>query len=498
LNLRGRRAKTKARWRTPDMPNFFRLEKHMRAMRRTLVMLTTTLVVLCIGMASAAAQTARDMISSRTLENGLDVIVIPSNTVPITTIEITVKNGAFTEPPEFNGLSHLYEHMFFKGNAVIPNQEAYLRRMRELGIVFNGTTSTERVNYFFTLPSDNLEAGLVFMRDAITTPKFDSSEFEKEKQVVLGEVDRNESSPYYEFNMEMNEKVWFAHPTRKDPLGDRDTITTATIDKMNTMKDRYYMPNNSVLVISGDVQPAKAFELAQKHFGAWEKGPDPFVRNPVPKHPPLSGVKQVIVQKPVKVPYLEFVWHGPSVGDDPKATFAADVLSYIIGQPTSKFHKNLVESGIVLGASIGYYTQAHTGPITLSAQAEPAKLEAAIPALLAELEKLDDPDYFTDEQLQNAKTILAIQDRFSREKISSFTHTVSFWWAVAGLDYYLDYVENLQAVTREDIVKYVRDYIFAKPYVAGVLLSPETASQSGLDEAKLKSLTKVVPAAEAQ
>lgn len=467
----------------------------MLAMRRSLALFAAILTALTLVSVPASAQSARDMIESKTLSNGLEVVVIPSPTVPIATIEITVKNGAFTEPPEFNGLSHLYEHMFFKGNAVIPNQEAYLRRVRQLGIVFNGTTSTERVNYFFTLPSDNLEKGLIFMRDAITTLKFDQGEFENEKEVVLGEVDRNESSPYYWFNRAMNEKTWYAHPTRKDPLGDRQTIKDATVSMMRKMKDLYYVPNNSVLVISGDVEPEAAFALAERYFSKWEQGPDPFELKPIPRHPPLSGRKYVVMERQVQVPYLEFVWHGPSVDDDPQATFAADVLSYILSQPTSKFQKALVESGLTLGASLGYYTQAHTGPITMSAQVEPDKLEAAIPALLAELERLDDPDYFTDEQLQNAKTILAIQDRFGREKISSFTHTVSFWWAVAGLDYYLDYVDNLKAVTRDDIVRYVRQYIFDKPYVAGALLSPEAAEATGMSVEKMKNLTRVLPPA---
>lgn len=464
-------------------------------MRRSIALFATFAFALTIGLASAQAQSARDMIQSQTLANGLEVVVIPSPAVPIATIEITVKNGAFTEPPEFNGLSHLYEHMFFKGNAVIPDQEAYLRRMRQLGIVFNGTTSTERVNYYFTLPSDKLEKGMVFMRDAITTPKFDAKEFEKEKKVVLGEVDRNESSPYYWFSRAMSEQVWFAHPTRKDPLGDRDTITTATVEKMRKMKDLYYVPNNSVLVISGDVEPSAAFAFAEKYFSKWKKGPDPFELKPIPRHPNLSGRKYVVLEKNVQVPYVQMVWHGPSVTSDPKATFAADVLSYILSQPTSKFQKSLVESGIVLGASLGYYTQAHTGPITMSAQVEPDKLQAAIPALLAELEKLDDPDYFTDEQLQNAKTILAIQDRFGREKISSFTHTVSFWWAVAGLDYYLDYVDNLRAVSRQDIVDYVRGYVFDKPYVTGVLISPEAAKATNTNSDQLKELTRILPPA---
>src|SRR4030042_5945535 len=82
------------------------------------------------------------------LDNGLEVISIENHTVPLVTISIAVKNGAYTEPPEYNGLSHLYEHMFFKGNKAIPNQEKYMERQRELGIVWNGGTSTEYVNYY--------------------------------------------------------------------------------------------------------------------------------------------------------------------------------------------------------------------------------------------------------------------------------------------------------------------------------------------------------------
>src|SRR5579884_1190995 len=126
-------------------------------------------------------------------KNGLQVLVVENHSLPLVTVEIAVKNGAMTEPPEYNGLSHLYEHMFFKANAVIPNQEAYLARMRELGMAWNGTTDTERVNYFFTTTSDHLKDAMVFMRDAIVSPLFDPKELEKERVVVTGEIDRNEA-----------------------------------------------------------------------------------------------------------------------------------------------------------------------------------------------------------------------------------------------------------------------------------------------------------------
>lgn len=433
-----------------------------------------------------------ELIQTRTMDNGLEVIVIPDPSLPIVTLEIAVKNGAFTETPELNGLSHLYEHMFFKANAVIPNQQAYMDRMRELGIVFNGTTSSERVNYFFTLPADNIEAGMEFMYNAITSTKFDPDEFEREKQVVIGEIDRAESSPYYEFGQAIDAELWNKYPSRKDSLGDRESVTNATVQQMQTMKDRYYVPNNSVLLIAGDVDADAAFKMADRMFSNWQKGDDPFAKWPTPEHPALEQNSYLVVENDIKVPQIQFSWHGPGVNADPVASYAADVLSFILSQPTSGFQKRLVETGLTLGAGISYYSQAHTGPINLSAQVPAENIDAAIRAMLIEIHKLANPEYFSNAQLQNAKTILEVQDVYGREKISSFAHTVSFWWATAGLDYYLKYVENLNAVTREDIADYVTNYILDKPFIMGVLLSPEQKEQLGLSDAALaKKVEKI-------
>src|SRR5262249_31162856 len=128
-----------------------------------------------------SAARAAPPIESHTAANGLTVLVVENHALPLITVEIAVKNGSMTEPPEYNGLSHLYEHMFFKANKAIPSQEAYLARIRELGISWNGSTSTERVNYFFTTTSDHYNDAMVFMRDAIVSPLFDAKELEKER-----------------------------------------------------------------------------------------------------------------------------------------------------------------------------------------------------------------------------------------------------------------------------------------------------------------------------
>ena len=442
--------------------------------------------------AESEAQDMRDIIHSQTLDNGLDVVVVPDSSLPIVTIELTVRHGAFAENEEFDGLAHLYEHMFFKGNQQIPNQEEYMARIRELGMVFNGTTSTERVNYFFTLPSENLSQGLEFMYHATTSPLFDEEEFEKEKEVVVGEDDRAKSSPHYWLREAVRELLWYEHPTRKHPLGQMDAVRAATVEQMQHIQDVYYVPNNSVILVAGDVEPAEAVAYVEQHFGGWERGEDPFEVEAVPEHPPLQETAVALVEESVQVPMFQLAWQGPSVGEDAGATHAADVLLYILAQPNSAFQQNLVESRIALGANKSYFTQRYGGQSSIGVQMQPENIREAIRATLWEVEKLSDPDYYTDEQLESAKTMLTVNDIYSREKTSSFAHTLTFWWATAGLDYYLDYIPNLQAVTRDDIARYVNDYIIDEPFVLGLLLSPEHREALEISEEELAEIVEEV------
>src|SRR5215470_2758484 len=180
-------------------------------------------LLITLAMAVAGRSTQPSQILQHSCKNGLTVLVVESHAVPLVTLEIAAKNGSMTEPPDYNGLSHLYEHMFFKGNAAIPSQEAYLARARELGMSWNGTTNTERVNYFFTTTADHLDDAMVFMRDAIISPLFDDKELAREREVVVGEIDRNLSTPSYYLWHEVTKHLFWKYPSRKDPLGDAKT-----------------------------------------------------------------------------------------------------------------------------------------------------------------------------------------------------------------------------------------------------------------------------------
>ena len=120
-----------------------------------------------------------------------------------------------------------------------PSQKAFLDRVNELGISFNGTTSDERVNYFFTLSKDKLGEGIDFMNSAIRYPLFDTAEMRRENPVVAGEFQRAESNPFFTLMDKSNREVWQDNYSRKNPIGDYKIIYSATAEKMNVIKNKY-------------------------------------------------------------------------------------------------------------------------------------------------------------------------------------------------------------------------------------------------------------------
>jgi zinc protease len=376
--------------------------------------------------------------------------------------------------------------MFFKANRAVANAEDYLRTIGQLGIAYNGTTREEVVDYYFTTTTPNLRIAMQFMRDSVRYPLFEQGEFEREREVVIGEIDRNESNPFFYLNKEMTARMFAKYTSRKNPLGNRQTVSTATTDMMRTIQGRYYVPNNSALVITGDVSPEEIFKMAQDLYGDWpRREKDPFVEFPLVEHPPLAKSEGAVITQPVQNVIINIGWHGPSIGKDNPSTYAADVFSFILTQPNSRFQRALVDTGLVNGVSIGYYTQRNVGPIQIFAQTSPEKAHAAIKAIYNEVSHFNDKDYFTDDQLESAKALLEADDLYSREKLSDYSHTLSFWWASTGLDYFRGYLGRLRATSRADISRYVTTYIQGKPHVGLALVSPDAQQKIKIEPAEL-------------
>jgi len=433
------------------------------------------------GAAAAAAPQPQTKFVNRQLANGLEMVVVEDHSIPLVTCELAVRNGSFTEPPELNGLSHLFEHMFFKANRASVAGESYLNTIDQLGIIYNGQTQEELVNYYFTTTSPNLPIAMRFMRDAVRYPLFDEGQFAQEREVVIGELDRHESNPFGFLQLEMNDRLFYKYPSRKNPGGNKQTVRGATTEMMRLIQGRYYVPNNSAIVVTGDVNPEAVFQLVQSMFGEWpRREKDPFVEFPLVEHPPLPKSEGAIIKQPVQNIIIELGWQGPSIGKDDASTYAADVFSFILRQPNSRFQRALVDTGLVSAVNLGYYTQRNVGPINIIAQTSPERARAAVRAIYNEVAHFNDRDYYTDEQLETAKALLEAEDLFSREKLSDYTHTISFWWASTGIDYFRGYLGNLRRTKRADISRYVTTYIQGKPHVGLALLSEDAAKASQL------------------
>ncbi|WP_259069767.1 M16 family metallopeptidase [Mucilaginibacter sp. X4EP1] len=413
------------------------------------------------------------------LPNGLQVLVIENAKVPLATVEIAVKNGSFTEDSVYNGLSHLFEHMFFKANKDYPTQEKLLKRTQELGAIWNGTTGYERVNYFFTFDRDSLNAGLKFLNAAIRFPIYREEDMKKERVVVDGEFQRGESSPGFQLANEMDKHLWGDLYTRKNPIGIHNIINTATPEKMMVIKNKYYFPNNSLLTICGDVKHDEAFKMAEAIFGDWaSSGFDPIQKYPIPDFKPLVKSDYFVKESTIaRTPYIEVSWQGPAYLTDSAATVAADVFSTILGLNSSKFQQALVDKGLASYAEISYQTCKYVGPVSIFVVPNPNKLKECYAEINNQLVLMSSPDYYTDEQMKDAKAILLRENIRAKEKPSSLPSQVSYDWCSTSLNYYTNITDDYQKITRADISKYLSTYILNKPFVAGMIISPDLNKQ---------------------
>ncbi|MFM9013320.1 MAG: M16 family metallopeptidase, partial [Gemmatimonadota bacterium] len=158
----------------PTVPSGRRGRTARRVLRLAILALLPALLPLGAQRAELERSTTRQL-----LPNGLEVIVAPARGVPLATVELVVRNGAFTQPPEYAGLAHLFEHMFFKANDAYPEPDAFMDRAANLGAVFNATTREEQVTYYLTVVADSLEGGMRFLSAALRGAQFRADELDR-------------------------------------------------------------------------------------------------------------------------------------------------------------------------------------------------------------------------------------------------------------------------------------------------------------------------------
>ena len=443
-----------------------------------------TLAAGLFGLASLAtasgAPTATAFTTTK-LPSGLEVIGLESHKVPLVTIVLAAKAGAMTETPDITGLTHLWEHMFFKGNARLTDQEAFNKRIRQLGISYNGDTAAEKVRYYFTLPSVFLDDGLQFMADAIMTPRIDDKELVRERRVVLNEYERNASQPGFDLGNLLRSMIYGNLENRRDPLGMRSVIEHATREQLLRISGEVFAPSNMALLVAGDYRPNELPALVAKHFGSWQARKDyqPPQVPPFPKWPEAS-TEFVMARPNVQNAHVMITFQGPRVKAERADTFVADVLGQLVDHRSGRFYRSFVDSGKTFEAGFSYYTQAQAGEIDLVALTAPKGAKGVEQDLLKEVDEWAKPGYFDQVQLTDVKRRITLQRKKEQNQPSELIKHLAFWWAVAGLDYYDHYLANIDKVTLTDVTSFVQRWLKGKPHIAAILVSPEGAKQAGL------------------
>jgi len=409
------------------------------------------------------------------LDNGLDVIVVENHAVPLATVLIAVRNGAFTQDSAEQGLAHLYEHLLFRSYRGRP--DAFGIEVTRMNGGYNGATNQEVVYYYVTVPSKNVERGLKIVAQLVEEARFSNRDLKAERPVVLDELQRDESDPELEFTRQVDRILWGASWSRKDVGGDSASLAGITLDQLKRTYARYYVPNNAALIVTGDVTSGQVITWAREAFKDWKAGPDPFADRPIPPVARRTGSAAVVLAHDVRDVTIRIAFQGPSVGRDTAATYAADALFAVLNDPASAFQHRLVDGGLFQSVSGYYLTLDHTGPIHFVGKTTPERTQDALLTLLNELDDLDALEGLLDEDLAIAKKHREVAMALTLEQISVLAPELADWWASAGLEYYLGYDARLAAQKLEDLRRFARAYIAAQPRVIGVLAPAATADQ---------------------
>lgn len=391
------------------------------------------------------------------------------------TVLIAVRNGSFIETESNNGLAHLYEHMFFKANDKIPSQPEFMRALDEMGIELgpnmNAYTSTESVRYFFTIQSQYLSQGLGFMADALITPKFLQEELERERKVVIGEFDRYEASPTdVFFQKNLMSRLFKTHFVRKNVIGSRPVILSASQDQMHEIQHRYYIPNNSALFVVGEFNADEVKSAIDLHFSKWQPGPDPLTKYPVPEHPPLEKSESFIEFGPVQTVHMVSAFQGPKLKIDNVDSLALDLAAAMLSFQASPMQKELVHTNLASGASFFSWSQRYTSPLVFNLETTPESAQKAYEVLMSLISRIRAGGFFTEQDLKTAQTSIEVNSAYDRESGQRYAlNLASIWSSTGSLSYYTDYARDIKKISLSDIDRCLKKYL-STPSIVGILM----------------------------
>jgi zinc protease len=411
-----------------------------------------------------AAQDVSIPYTEFTLDNGLRVMVHEDHSTPLAAVSLYVHVGGIHEQQGKTGFAHLFEHLMFEGSTNVPEGQ-FDAVLTAAGADYNATTDFDRTWYYATLPSNALEQALWLdaermggLLDAMTQRKLDG-----QREVVKNERrQRIENQPYGRFFEQMYGSLYPAGTTYSWlPIGSMEDLARASTDDVSAFFRRYYVPNNAVLVVAGDVTPAQVREMVQRNFGWIPRGAD--VPRLDPQVPPVEATRYVTLEDRVSLPQVNVGWR--TVRQFADDHWALDVLARLLAQgKSSRLYQRLVYRDQQAQAVIAFQNGLlHSGDflvrVTGKADVDGAVLEAAV---LEEVARLAGTPP-TDEELQRVKNGIETELVAALQRVDAKADALNNYLYYAGrADFAAEDLRRTRTVTPADVQRVARQYLHGR------------------------------------
>lgn len=428
-------------------------------------------------------------LESFTLENGLEVVVIPDRRAPVVTHMIWYKVGSADEPEGQSGVAHFLEHLMFKGTTTHPDG-AFSKMVAERGGQENAFTSADYTAYFQRVAKDHLPLMMKLEADRMENLVLSDEVVAPERDVVLEERrSRVDSEPGSRLREVMNAITFVNHPYGSPVIGWQSEIEALNKESAIAFYDRFYTPNNAVVVIAGDVEVDQVRELALETYGKIARRAEPGARVR-PVEPPLSGERRITVSDPrVRQESISQTWIVPSqstgTGTTPEAL---DILAYILGEgPSSRLHKSLVlDKKAAISAGAYYQGGAlDDGRFGLYAAPRPGHTLEDMERLIGdELQKLLKTGV-SDEEVERAKNSMISSAIYAQDSQSGlarlFGSALTTGQTIEGVQ---SWPSQVKAVTAQDVEEAARTYLSSHPVVGELRLEAPSEPEAAQSDTK--------------
>ena len=413
-----------------------------------------------------------------TLPNGLQVIYAPLRQAPVAHVRVIYHVGSRDERPDRQGFAHMFEHMMFRGSAHVKPEE-HMKLIGVVGGYSNAYTSFDQTVYINTVPSNHLEMALYLEADRMASFKVDENIYKTERKVVAEEWRIRQNRPYGTQFEDFLKNQFTTHSYRWTPIGNMDHLKNAEVSELQAFFNTYYLPNNAILVVSGDIDIPKTKELVKKYYGWVPKGPEP--KRDIPAEPEQTAARDVTVDYRVPLPAIMIGWQLPAYSSDDHYSLAL-LSSILSGGRSSRLDRAVVygENPQAVGVSAMHVQFQDAGVFAITATVMQGKDPKAVEkTLAAEVAKVLDTGV-TPEELDTARTQYRVGVLQNRLEASDLAQQLGDEAMFAGDPNRVNtFLAKLDAITPEKIRAIAQKYLVPQRATT-MLVKPDPLGKAAL------------------